>query len=354
MIKFLHCADIHLGSALTSRLPADRAEERRREMRATFGRMADYAAANGCAAVLLCGDVFDGDRPFKRDKEYFYGVIKAHPDIQFYYLRGNHDCRQSYTEQLPNLKTFGGEWTYYDCGGVTIAGTELSPENCLSLYSSLSLDGRRVNIVMLHGQVAGSAGEGLINVNALRGRGIDYLALGHVHSFSGGRLDGRGVYAYSGCLEGRGYDEQGQKGFVMLEVDGGRVNSTFVPFASRTVSGCVCDISTCPDWASAMRAGMAAAPRSPGDMVRLTLVGEAHFDASTLAADLQKELEGRYFSASVVDETRPALALSSLARENTLRGAFVRAALASDYPEERKQGIIAAGLKALSGREDEL
>ena len=123
MIKFLHCADIHLGSALTSRLPADRAEERRREMRATFGRMADYAAANGCAAVLLCGDVFDGDRPFKRDKEYFYGVIKAHPDIQFYYLRGNHDCRQSYTEQLPNLKTFGGEWTYYDCGGVTIAGT---------------------------------------------------------------------------------------------------------------------------------------------------------------------------------------------------------------------------------------
>ena len=128
MIKLLHCADIHLGSPLAG-LPADMREERRRELRATFGRMADYASEGGFAGILICGDAFDSDRPLKKDKEYFYNIVKLHPSLDFFYLRGNHDVGQSYTESLPNLKTFGTEWSYYTYGDVVVAGIELCESN---------------------------------------------------------------------------------------------------------------------------------------------------------------------------------------------------------------------------------
>ena len=131
MIKLLHCADIHLGSPLAG-LPADMREERRRELRATFGRMADYASEGGFAGILICGDAFDSDRPLKKDKEYFYNIVKLHPSLDFFYLRGNHDVGQSYTESLPNLKTFGTEWSYYTYGDVVVAGIELCESNRLS------------------------------------------------------------------------------------------------------------------------------------------------------------------------------------------------------------------------------
>jgi len=43
MIKIIHCADIHLGSKIEAKLPHDKTLERRKEVRATFNRMIDYA-----------------------------------------------------------------------------------------------------------------------------------------------------------------------------------------------------------------------------------------------------------------------------------------------------------------------
>ncbi len=354
MPDFIHCADIHLGSALTANFPPEKASERRREVRATFGRMADYAADNGFAAVLICGDAFDSDRPLKKDKEYFYSVIRSRPDIDFLYLRGNHDAVEGSEESAPNLKTFSTSWTYYNYGGVTVAGIELCAENARSLYSTLRLDPARTNIVMLHGQIADGDGAGTINLNKLRGRNIDYLALGHVHSFRSGRLDERGVWAYCGCLEGRGFDETGVKGFIAVRAGGG-VRSAFVPFASRTVHEVEVDISGCPDWPSAALAAKRASPRSPQDMLKVTLCGEVNFDNSSLAADVSKELEPFFFCVTVRDETRPKIDVAALTADGSLRGAFVRAVLAAEgYSQEDKSRIINAGLKALSGRGDEL
>lgn len=352
MIQLIHCADLHLGSALTTRLPPEKAAERRREVRATFGRIADYAGGNNVKCVLICGDAFDTDRPLRKDKEYFYSVIRSHPSVDFLYLRGNHDGEQSYECSLPNLKTFTDKWNYYDYGEVTVAGIELCGDNALSYASTLSLDPSRTNIVMLHGQI--TDGDGGINLHRLRGKNIDYLALGHVHSFRSGRLDERGVWAYSGCPEGRGFDEVGPKGFILMRAGMG-VHSAFKPFASRIVAEAAVDLSSCPDWPSAIAAAKAAAPRSHGDMFKLTLTGEIRFDGSDLAEDIQKELAPSFYAVEVKDNTRPAIDAASLLSDRSLRGQFVRTVLAAEeYSDEMKSRILSAGLRALSGRGDEL
>ena len=243
MQKFIHCADVHLGSKMESKLPKTKAEERRAEVRKTFHRMVEYAKVEGVRAILLSGDVFDSDRPLKRDKEFFYDVVKGNPEIDFLYLRGNHDGQESYTEEgLDNLKTFSTEWSGYDYGNVYICGLEMARENAQSFYSTLKLDKDRKNLVMLHGNVESTTGMDKVHVGKLADKNIDYLALGHIHSHSENKLDDRGRYAFSGCLEGRGFDEMGEKGFVLLEVDD-RVKFTFIPFAQRTICECSVDVS---------------------------------------------------------------------------------------------------------------
>ena len=75
----------------------------------------------------------------------------------------------------------------------------------------------------------------IINLKKLKNKNIDYLALGHIHSFKKEKLDNRGEYCYSGCLEGRGFDECGDKGFVLLDIKNGKINSEFIKFAQRTL-----------------------------------------------------------------------------------------------------------------------
>ena len=208
-MKFIHTADVHLGSQLNLKTSADKINERRAEIRATFKNIVELAKNENATAIILSGDVFDGERALKKDKEFFYNVVKNNPSIDFLYLRGNHDILEGFEESYPNLKLFSDSWTYYEYGDTIIAGIEMTNANANSLYQSLNLSEDKTNIVMLHGQVADTMGNGLIKIAKLKDKNIDYLALGHVHSYKQEKIDNRGVYAYSGCPEGRGFDETG-------------------------------------------------------------------------------------------------------------------------------------------------
>lgn len=351
-MKIIHCADVHLGSKMESKLPPAKAKERQGEVRAAFGKMVKYAHDNGVSAILLAGDVFDSDRPLKKDKEYFYGVVKSYPEIDFLYLRGNHDGEEGYAERdLKNLKTFGGEWTVYSYGNLDVYGIETADDNARSLYSALRTDADKLNIVMLHGQIADGEGKDRINLARLRNKNIDYLALGHVHSHSTGRLDARGVYSYSGCLEGRGFDEPGQKGFVLIDVTD-KLEATFIPQSIRRIEQVYADVSSATDMFSASVAARAAIKCDKRDLVRLILTGEIAFDNESLAAELERELAGDYYFVSVKDRTVRKFDVAALAADKSLKGEFIRTVLAdTQYDDGQKSRIIAAGLKALAGRE---
>jgi len=352
MLKLIHCADVHLGSKMEARLPREKTEQRRGEVRNTFHRMVEYAKQEGVRAILLSGDVFDSDRPLKRDKEFFYDVVKGNPEIDFLYLRGNHDGEESYTEEgLPNLKTFSEEWTGYDYGEVYVCGLEMARENALSFYNTLKLDKARKNIVMLHGQIASTTGMDKINPTKLAEKYIDYLALGHIHSYSENKLDDRGRYAFSGCLEGRGFDETGEKGFILLEI-AETVVSKFIPFAQRKIDEHFVDISTSENGYTAYQTVKEQIKFNPSDLYRIHLVGEIAYDNDTLAEDVERLLSAECYFVSVKDKTLRKIDPLAYEGDLSLRGEFVRTVLAhKDWDDERKRKVITLGLKALTHRE---
>ena len=355
MQKFIHCADVHLGSKMESKLPKAKADERRAEVRETFHRMVEYAKAEGVRAILLSGDVFDSDRPLKRDKEFFYDVVKGNPEIDFLYLRGNHDGKESYTEEgLDNLKTFSTEWSGYEYEGVCVCGLEIVRENAQSLYSTLKLNKDKINLVMLHGNVEATTGMDKVHVGKLADKNIDYLALGHIHSYSENKLDDRGRYAFSGCLEGRGFDEIGEKGFVLLEIDR-EVKSTFVPFAQRTIYECMVDVSTTKNGYDAYQRVMAQVKFNPANLYRIHLTGEVGYESETLEEDVERLLATECYFVSVKNRTVRKINPTEYEGDASLRGEFVRTVLAkADMDEAHKREIITLGLKVLAGQEVEV
>ncbi len=352
-MKLIHVADIHLGSKMTAKLSEEKSKIRKAELRSTFSRLVDLMEQEGISVMLLSGDVFDSDRPYKQDKVFFYNLVRNHPAIDFLYLKGNHDRDISYTEEdLPNLKVFGEEWTSYTYGDVVIHGIEMAPQNALSFYTTLPTDKTKTNIVMLHGQDSVTPGMDNIVLSRLADKGIDYLALGHIHAHKVGRLDSRGTWAYSGCLEGRGFDECDVKGYVEIEV-GDTLTTTFRPFAARTIVELSLDITDTKDTFDAYQA-VRKRIQNKDDLYRIYLTGSPAYDTDGMAKELEEYLTNDCFFSSVKDKTTTPVCAEDYLGDISLAGEFVRTVLdSSDYTEEEKQQILKTGLKALIDKEVE-
>ena len=188
----------------------------------------------------------------------------------------------------------------------------------------------------------------------LRNQHIRYLALGHIHSYEKDQLDLDGHWCYCGCLEGRGFDELGQKGFVLLDVDKAKVKSEFVPFATRTMEEIFVDITgltTVTQILSAMEQAGSAVPAS--SLVKFTLTGTHTLETQRDFRFLEKMLESRYYYVKIKDESRLEIACEDYEHDISLKGEFIRMVLASDKTEEEKERIIRFGIQALLGQEVE-
>ena len=355
-MKIIHTADVHLGSRMDSRFSKEIADERKAELRNTFKRLVEYAKENDVSVIMLCGDVFDSDRPFKKDKDFFYSIVTANPEIDFLYLKGNHDISDSIPEELPeNLKLFSGQWTTYSYGDVVICGTEICPANSSSYYSSLILDKEKYNIVMLHGQISDSLSGGDINLKKLKNKNIDYLALGHIHKPSQGQIDERGEYVYCGCLEGRGFDEPGEHGFVLLNTKEDKHTHTFIPFAQRKINEIDIDITGCKSAYEAYTKVKNSAQLNKRDLYRINLIGEINFDVDRLADDVERLLADSCCFVSIKDKTIRKIDISQYEKDLSIKGEFIRIVYNNTgLDNEEKMTIINCGLKALDGKEIEL
>lgn len=351
-MKIIHCADLHLGSKIESKLMKI-SSDRKTEVRNSFSKLVDYAEKNEISIILLSGDVFDSDKPLKKDKEFFYNVIKENPNIDFIYLRGNHDSYELYNENISNLKTFDNTWKCYQYGDVCINGIEISKDNYASLYSTLNLNVNNVNIVMLHGQISESIGIDKIKLAKLRNKNIDYLALGHVHSYQKDKLDDRGIYAYSGCLEGRGFDETGPKGFIVLNIENKKIFPEFIKFCYRTINEVEIDISNYKT-ISEINKNIISKLKSKNDIYRIILVGDISYDLEINEYDIKSYLSDYYF-VDVKNKTQRKIDISKYQNDLSLKGEFVRSVYyRNDLTNQEKEDIISLGLRTMEGREVDL
>lgn len=387
-MKILHCADLHLDSNMTSNLTKEKAKERKNELLLTFQKMIRFAEEQDVAAIIIAGDLFDKKKVTKTAMNAVQQAVEDHPQIDFYYLQGNHDADSflSSLENVPdNLKLFGDTWTSYVAnkdkqadsevaedmqasrmvngnagGNIVITGVEFTTDNQGQIYDSLVLNADCYNIVVLHGQEAEYAGKDkgeIIHIRQLKNKGIDYLALGHIHSFKEELLDSRGVYCYPGCLEGRGFDECGEHGFVLLDIDEDtrRCTRQFVPMAQRQIYAVDIDVTGCNstmDMERRIEAELKEHTYPETGLMKFVLVGEVDVECEKNIDYLVKQFEHRFYFLKIYDETKLHVDYKGFEKDISLKGEFVRTVMmGEELSEEEKAEIIRYGIQILAGEE---
>ena len=353
-MKIIHTSDLHIDSPLTSRLSPERVRERRAELFATFTAMVERATVIGARSIIIAGDLFDSERISKSSRRRALGLIEGHPEISFFYLPGNHELLTLLDggAELPrNLFVFGEDWTYFSAGDTVIAGRRTTSRD---MFETLSLPSDTKNIVVLHGELRDRSDEGgVIGRRDAAGKSIDYLALGHYHSYSAESIDPRCTAVYSGTPEGRGFDEVGDKGFSLIETDGTGVRHRFVSFARRLLHELRVDVSGAVDTYAVERATETALSGvKPTDLVRIILTGYHPVGTRPDVAALVTRFSSRYYYFEAKDETRLKISAADYEHDRSLKGEFIRLVMADhDLSAERKDEIINCGLSALLGEE---
>lgn len=365
MIKVFHCADVHLDSPFSLFSPRE-AEGRRTELRAAFTGAMMFARERKADLFLISGDLFDGEFVTVDTLELLTREFRKSPEIRFFISPGNHDplgpgSPYAGARFPENVHVFGTERerVRIDELGVDVYGFGFGSRTCLTspVAGWNGLDPTRVNLLVCHGDMTSASSEtGPVTRAEIAASGFDYIALGHVHKGTGVLTENGVSYAYPGCIEGRGFDEQGYKGALFGTVEKGRADLKPYRFSHRRYESCAVDVGGCADKSEALET-LRRAIREYGDdtALRVTLTGELPKGFVISRAEIGSGREYPYY-IELVDETTVAPDMGELEKSNTVKGVFCRTIgekIANAQSDEERRILNLAmkyGLAALDGR----
>ena len=406
MVKLIHTADLHLDSAFRSRFTKEEAENRRQKQLMAWKELLSFAVEKKVQGILIAGDLFDSPVVSHGTMDFFLSTIAEHPEISFFYLRGNHDTENTfrYQENLPkNLFLFSDKGKKYRLNdrlllaGVeygtkdisfgenegatqgagqaaeqaveqeTVHGAEaLSKNETESEEESkfLKLKEEDCNILLLHGALYQGTPKGdslqveegifLKNLEKLP---LSYIALGHIHKGGEGKLNNGALWAYPGCLQGRGFDEEGERGFLYLKVEEEKkeIHKEFIPIKQGEFR--ILEIELLEDEGTLVclkkiEAEMEKAGISKEDSLRIILKGKKGLEQERNLRYLQLQLQDSVFFLEIQDESELSWNREEAMKEKSLKGEFLRVLAAADnLSKEEQEEIIALGMGLLQGGE---
>ena len=406
MVKLIHTADLHLDSAFRSRFTKEEAENRRQKQLMAWKELLSFAVEKKVQGILIAGDLFDSPVVSHGTMDFFLSIISEHPEISFFYLRGNHDTENTfcYQENLPkNLFLFSEKGKKYRLNDrLLLAGVEygtkdisfgenegatqgagqaaeqgVGQENAhgaeaLSKSESeseeeskfLKLKEEDCNILLLHGAlyqgtpkgeaVQGEEGIFLKNLEKLP---LSYIALGHIHKGGEGKLNNGALGAYPGCLQGRGFDEEGERGFLYLKVEEEKkeIRKEFIPIKQGEFR--ILEIELLEDEGTLaclkkIEVEMEKAGIVKEDSLRIILKGKKGLEQERNLRYLQLQLQDSVFFLEIRDECELSWNREEAMKEKSLKGEFLRVLAAADnLSKEEQEEIIALGMGLLQGGE---
>ena len=406
MVKLIHTADLHLDSAFRSRFTKEEAENRRQKQLMAWKELLSFAVEKRVQGILIAGDLFDSPVVSHGTMDFFLSTMAEHPEISFFYLRGNHDTENTfrYQENLPkNLFLFSDKGKKYRLNDrLLLAGVEygtkdisfgenegatqgagqaaeqavgqeiirgaeaLSKNETESEEESkfLKLKEEDCNILLLHGalyqgtpkgdSLQGEEGIFLKNLEKLP---LSYIALGHIHKGGEGKLNNGALWAYPGCLQGRGFDEEGERGFLYLKVEEEKkeIHKEFIPIKQGEFR--ILEIELLEDEGTLVclkkiEAEMEKAGISKEDSLRIILKGKKGLEQERNLRYLQLQLQDSVFFLEIQDESELSWNREEAMKEKSLKGEFLRVLAAADnLSKEEQEEIIALGMGLLQGGE---
>lgn len=362
-VKILHCADIHLGAAV-SYLGAN-ASKRQIELFLTFEKILEKARNESVDIILIAGDLFDSNRVAHDFINRVFHLIQSIAPIQVVAVAGNHDPLNSaspyLTESLPeNFKVLNGEdgFIFFPALKLRIFGRSFTDTYMYGTdnFSLAPPADDNINIMLIHGDASGNINS---EYNGISNRFIetsdmDYIALGHIHKRSEIKRLGATSYAYCGCPEGLGFDELGEKGVYVGRIGKGLCELEFVPLCKRMHLQIDLDISeiNLSDISHHILEELNKTENYSENLYKIRLTGNIPEGCTLPTDEIESRLSEELYYIKLQDLTTVKADLNALAKEHSLKGIFVRKMLErldkNTSPEHQKtlEHALDIGLRA--------
>lgn len=243
MLKFLHCADLHLDSPFKGlyHLPTSIFKRIQNSTFQAFKKVVQTAIQEEVDFVIIAGDLYDGqDRSLRAQTRLRRELERlSEKNIPVYIVHGNHDHLEGKWVDLhwpESVHFFSGgqvESIAYEKDGKRLAmihgfsyEKRAVMENRVHLYPDGTDECYHIGI--LHGNAEGRSGHdpyAPFQVEELIGKNYDYWALGHIHKRI--ELHHDPPIIYPGNIQGRHPKETGKKGCYVIQLNGKQATAVF-------------------------------------------------------------------------------------------------------------------------------
>lgn len=233
--RFVHAADLHIGSPFKGLMEVEPeiGQQLKEATHLAFQNLIRLCIEEQADFLVVAGDVYDGaDRSPQAQLRFRKGLTDlAEQGIESFVVHGNHDPldgRFSSISWPEGVHIFGAapSWKTATRNGEPLSDiqgasypTQVVTDN-LALRFSSPRNANIFNIGMLHCNVGGIEGHdnyAPCSVDDLARIGLDYWALGHIHTRQT-LLDKSPLIVYPGNTQGRDPGESGARGCVIVDV----------------------------------------------------------------------------------------------------------------------------------------
>ena len=333
-MKFIHFADVHFDMVFSSiRNNRELVKKRRLNQKQVFKNAIELAKEEAVDAIFIAGDLFENKYVEDETIKYIISCFNDIPDINVFITPGNHDPlikNSPYnTYSWPdNVHIFGAEIGMYEVDDVNIYGIGFEDyEMDSNEIEKLEVDNNKTNILITHANLDGTTHK-YHDIKTKFLQKFDYVALGHIHL---SKIDDSNII-YPGSLIAGGFDELGEHGLVIGEIENKKVKIQFKKmdpqqFVIKEID--ITNFQTIQEVIDHLELD--------NDIYRLVLTGVRHVNISNIEENV-KELPN--YITEILDNTYLEYNLDEIAKQNTLKGVFTKNMLKKLEENPDKEKII--------------
>lgn len=335
-IKIIHSGDLHFDTPFKE-LDKGLSEVSKEEILDVFKKIIDLTIEEEVEVLLLAGDIFDNLTVNKKTLYFIKAQLDRVEKGHIFISPGNHDPYNDKSfynliEWPKNVYIFKGEMeeVKIDSLGVSIWGAAFTKSHITkSLITNVDVDKSRINIMVIHGEI-GTSGESNkynpITLDSIRNSGMDYIAIGHKHCYSGINNEGGTYYAYSGCPQGRGFDELGDKGIIIGEVFKGSVDLDFHRTSMRNYYVKNIDVTDCFGYEEIKYRIITNIDENErkNNLYKIVLAGDLD-EEFTLDEDIMyNKIKDEFYFVKIKDKTEVKFDIDNIIDDISVKGLFIK------------------------------
>ncbi|MDY6065114.1 MAG: metallophosphoesterase family protein [Finegoldia sp.] len=353
-MKFIHSADLHLGTSFeTSSLPKSFSRFRREDIWSCLEDMVSYSRDKTIDFIFLSGDLYNRENFNSLDMNRLVNLFRK-TNSQICIIAGNHDyiSTDSLWDEInlpDNVYVFKNDYLEkieYD--EVDVYGVSYNKRNYpfFDGFDGLKLDKFKHNVLLIHSDILTKDDSYMpFDINVVRNLGFDYVALGHIHK----PTIINDIFVYPGSIEPLNFKYNSINGFISGNLDNRSLDLDFIDCSRSKFTNIEFDLSGSFNYYDLVEKLKDSIVEGKKNYVSLTLKGllEDKYDLDFKA--LEVELSKYCDYIEIIDETEDNIDLESLYKLNktNIVGYFLEEINKNEADKKILNRAKELGLKAL-------